>query len=110
MKNRLHKVRAGAAVVSLCLLCQRRGFSALCHCDLAFLCRRGLPQEFLLLFWMPSRGLPFTPSLYTTALVYIAVNVAVVSFISSYYDVGVKNLTLWAIDKLDEVSESPIFV
>ena len=52
---------------------------------------------------MPSRGLPFVPSLYTTGLVYVAINVALVSFISTYYDIGIRNVTLWAIDKLDEV-------
>ncbi|CAJ0580610.1 unnamed protein product, partial [Mesorhabditis spiculigera] len=44
----------------------------------------------------------FGPTLYTTALVYVAVQVALVSFLSSYYNVGFSNVTCWLLDKLEE--------
>ncbi|KAJ1357591.1 hypothetical protein KIN20_015769 [Parelaphostrongylus tenuis] len=40
------------------------------------------------------------PALHTTTLAYIAVQVAFLSFLCSYYDVGLSNLTRWTLDKL----------
>ncbi|WKY02086.1 hypothetical protein Q1695_015809 [Nippostrongylus brasiliensis] len=42
------------------------------------------------------------PALYTTSLIYISIQVAVLSFLSSYYDYGVSNFTQWALERLEE--------
>nr|CDJ98337.1 Cytochrome b5 domain containing protein [Haemonchus contortus] len=42
------------------------------------------------------------PALYTTSLVYIAIQVAFLSFLCSYYGYGLSNLTRWTIDRLEE--------
>lgn len=42
------------------------------------------------------------PALYTTSLIYISVQVAFVSFLSSYYGYGVSNITQWALDRLEK--------
>lgn len=50
------------------------------------------------------------PALYTTTLVYIAVQVAFLSFLCSYYNYGIGNLTRWTLDRLDEVSLSRVIL
>ncbi|CAI4230805.1 unnamed protein product [Auanema sp. JU1783] len=44
----------------------------------------------------------YKPALYTTTLVYLAVQVAVISFFSTYYNYGVANVTSFAIDVLEK--------
>uniref|UniRef100_A0A1I7XGD5 Cytochrome b5 heme-binding domain-containing protein n=1 Tax=Heterorhabditis bacteriophora TaxID=37862 RepID=A0A1I7XGD5_HETBA len=51
---------------------------------------------------MRKNGRRSRPALYTTGLIYIAVQVAMISFLSSYYNYGIGNATQWAINKLDE--------
>ncbi|RCN50175.1 cytochrome b5-like Heme/Steroid binding domain protein [Ancylostoma caninum] len=48
------------------------------------------------------------PALYTTTLVYIAVQVAFLSFLCSYYNYGIGNLTRWTLDRLDETVEAEV--
>ncbi|KHJ88794.1 cytochrome b5-like Heme/Steroid binding domain protein [Oesophagostomum dentatum] len=42
------------------------------------------------------------PALYTTTLVYVAVQVAFLSFLCSYYNYGIVNVTRWTLDRLEE--------
>ncbi|KJH48940.1 cytochrome b5-like Heme/Steroid binding domain protein [Dictyocaulus viviparus] len=49
---------------------------------------------------MVSKLLRLNPALYTTALVYLAVQVAFLSFLCSYYDYGLRNFTQWTLTQL----------
>ncbi|PAV77050.1 hypothetical protein WR25_06597 [Diploscapter pachys] len=52
---------------------------------------------------MPQRDKrSWAPTLYTTGLIYIAVQVAIISFLSSYYNFGIFNATSWALNALEE--------
>ncbi|CAJ0942444.1 unnamed protein product, partial [Mesorhabditis belari] len=52
---------------------------------------------------MPGNGgVHVRSTLYTTGLIYIACQIAFVSFLSSYYNCGFSNVTFWLLDRLEE--------
>ncbi|CAJ0596881.1 unnamed protein product [Cylicocyclus nassatus] len=44
----------------------------------------------------------FKPALYTSTLVYIAIQVAFLSFLCSYYNYGIGNFTRWTLNQLEQ--------